>query len=167
MVFLAALVIGLIFLPNKFTTKVDVADESSWKTFSDPSTGISFRYPESLPTTYIHAIDWPPQARVLSDAFSCTDAGQETARAGKTESRTIGGKNYCVTTLIEGAAGSTYSQYAYVTSYKNGTAVFTFTTQSPQCANYDGPQQVLCNDERSAFDLDGIVDSMMSTLEKK
>ncbi len=133
-------------------------DTSSWKTAT--SDGVSFLYPENLNTAYIHTVDWPPKVQILSDVFSCTAGGSEIARAGQTTSTTIYGTTYCVTKETEGAAGSTYTNYAYAFAYKGGTAILTFTTRAPQCDNYDDPQKSACKAERATFSIDPIADAM-------
>ena len=57
-----------------------IMDTSAWKTVSDSTTGVTFKYPQDLNTTYINASDWPPQVQVLSGPFACVDAGEPNAR---------------------------------------------------------------------------------------
>lgn len=137
---------------------------SSWKTIIDPKTGLSFQYPEKLSTKYIDVVDWPPQIQVLNKPFTCTETGSEIAPAGKTEKRMVGSNAYCLTQESEGAAGSTYTQYAYAFSRDSQTIIFTFTLRAVQCANYDDPQKTACENERSAFNPDIIADQMASSI---
>lgn len=140
------------------------ATEPGWKTTSNAQ-GITFQYPEKLSTTYITATDWPPLVAVTASPFTCTEAGQETARAGKTEKRRVGTRDYCVTTVAEGAAGSVYRQYSYVTATGNNKLVnLTFSVRFVQCANYDNPQKTQCEGERETFDLDSVVDRIVNTI---
>jgi hypothetical protein len=136
----------------------------SWKTVTDTATGISFRYPEALPTTYIHVVDWPPQVRVVADPFTCTAGGSEVARAGVTEERLIYDHAYCVTRESEGAAGSIYTNYAYAFAREGTTIILTFSIRSVQCANYDDPQRTACETERAAFSMDGTADAMAQSV---
>ena len=141
-----------------------------WKTTT--SNGITFQYSETLLTTYINTQDWPPQVQVLNELFTCNEAGSETARAGKTEKRLIDNREYCRTSIVEGAAGSIYTQYAYAfplystgsTQADRKTAIFTFSLRAVQCANYNDPQKTECENERSAFDLDSTVDRMARSI---
>ncbi len=135
-----------------------------WKTSTDSKSGVSFLYPEDLGTTYITTVDWPPMVQLLNEPFSCTEAGTATAQAGKTEERVINGASYCVTTEAEGAAGSTYLQYAYAKDIGGKTLILTFTTREVQCANYDDPQKTQCEDERGTFSIDQIIGRIFSTL---
>jgi hypothetical protein len=135
----------------------------NWKTFNDDRS-VSFEYPEKLTTEFIHAVDWPPQLQITDEPFSCTEAGSETARAGRTEKRMVDNREYCVTKASEGAAGSVYTQYAYAFPKNNGTAIFTFSLRSVQCGNYDEPNMGRCEAEREAFDMDGVMDRMARTL---
>jgi hypothetical protein len=136
-----------------------------WRTFFiDPDSGASFRYPDTLGTTYVAPVDWPPRVDIAHGPFTCIEAGSETARAGRTESRMIGGRSYCVTTETEGAAGSIYAQYAYAFQKDGSVPIFTFSLRFPQCANYEAPSKSECEEERSAFDIDTIVDGMAQSL---
>lgn len=129
------------------------------------SNGVMVSYPKTLPTTYIKTVDWPPQAQVLDLPYSaCTEAGVETDRAGQTQKRMINGREYCVTTIVEGAAGSIYTQYAYAFPRGYKTIILTFSLRAPQCANYDDPEKTACETERRVFDIDGLVDSMAQAL---
>src|SRR5206468_3030165 len=104
---LIVVAVGAAFYFDRTKTQAPKVPQD-WKTAS--SAGITFSYPEKLSTTYMHAVDWPPKVAVSSTPFSCTEAGTETARAGKTEKVTVAGHTYCVTSLVEGAAGSMYTQ---------------------------------------------------------
>ena len=145
----------------KFT--ISSIDTSAWKTVSDSTTGVTFKYPQDLNTTYINASDWPPQVQVLSGPFACVDAGEPNARSGQTLAKTINGHNYCITIVSEGAAGSTYLQYAYETTMQDKNLYFTFTLREPQCANYDDPQKTTCETERKSFDVDNLIDNIIQT----
>lgn len=137
---------------------------ADWKTFTDASTHVSFQYPATLATKYISLVDWPPKVQVVSDSLTCTQAGSETARAGKTVQKIIDGNTYCVTTSSEGAAGSVYTQYAYAFSQANKTVILTFSLRFVQCVNYDQPKQQECQAERDAFTPDIILDQIAQTV---
>lgn len=139
-------------------------DTSKWKTFSDPAKGITFKYPEEISATYIHAVDWPPKLQVESGPFYCTPGGEETSRAGQTARKTISGKDYCVTKVTEGAAGSIYTQYAYATDIQKKVLFLTFSLRAVQCGNYDEPQRTACDRERAAFTIDPIVNQIIQTV---
>lgn len=141
---------------------IDVRKE--WETATDPVTGITFRYPETLTAKYINTVDWPPHIRILDEPFDCSEAGEETDRAGGTKEHRVDGRTYCVTTVTEGAAGSIYRQYAYAFPYNNQTAIFTFSLRFSQCDNYDEPQRVECKSERETLDVDNLIDRIMQTM---
>lgn len=112
-------------------------------------------FPETLNTKYITAVDWPPATNVMDEPYSCTEAGVDTERAGGTKKEDINGREYCVTKVSDGAAGSTYTQYAYATAEGNDkTKIFTFTLRFVQCMNYDDPEQAECLSERDNFSPD-------------
>lgn len=145
----------------------------NWEAITDSKTGIVFQYPKTLLTTYIHTQDWPPQVQILNEPFTCTEAGLETARAGKTEKRLVDDREYCRTSILEGAAGSIYTQYAYAfplystgsTQADRKTIILTFTTRATQCGNYDEPKRKACEDERETFDIDSTVDRIARSIQ--
>lgn len=138
--------------------------DSSWKVGTSTPLGTTFQYPADLATLYIHSVDWPPVLRVLPQTYSCTEAGAAAIPGGKTEKRVVGGRTYCVTTEAEGAAGTTYLQYAYAFPLAQKTAIFTFTIREVQCDNYDDPQKTACHTERDAFSVDSLVDRMAQSV---
>lgn len=125
----------------------------NWKTTTDGKTGASFKYPERLPTEYIAGADWPPTLQITSESFGC-----------KTEKQTIDGREYCITTSSEGAAGSTYTTYSYSSLINGKTAAFTFILRAVQCANYDEPKKSACEKEQSSFDVSALADRMTQSL---
>ena len=138
-----------------------VDNNPGWKTFSDAGQRIDFQYPDQpVTTTYIHAVDWPPQVAVADGPFICTEGGSEIAQAGHTQQQTINGHAYCMTKESEGAAGSVYTQYAYAFPKNDKVVIMTFSLRSVQCANYDDPQKTECETERQAFEIGGTIDRM-------
>lgn len=114
----------------------------------------------ALSATYISTVDWPPTVRSDAAVYSCAEAGLAEDRAGITEKRIIEGREWCRTTVNEGAAGSMYSQYAYTTMQENGMKVVTFTLRLVQCGNYDEPNRSKCETERAGFDPDSVIAGM-------
>lgn len=143
-----------------------------WQQATDTNTGITFKYPKTLLTEYIHTVDWPPQVQVLNEPFNCTEAGRETDRAGETKQRLVDDRPYCVTKVSEGAAGSIYTSYAYAfPMYSTGstqadrkTIILTFSLRAVQCVNYPEPQMTACANERSSFDLDSTIDRIARSI---
>ena len=135
-----------------------------WIRINDVKSGLTFRYPEKLATTYITTVDWPPTLKVVDKPFACKENGSEITGAGQTVLLQIGDRAYCRNTKMEGAAGSSYSTYAYAFSYSGQTATLTFTLRAVQCANYDDPQKTACESERTSFDPDSIADRMAQSL---
>jgi len=132
----------------------EVPSAPVWLTSVDEHTGVSLKYPKELNTTYLHVQDWPPQVRVLPWAFSCNDA----------ELRVVNGRSYCVSTAGEGAAGSTYTSYTYAFAHGQSTRIMTFSLRAVQCANYDEPKRSECEEERTVFNLDAVVDSIAQSI---
>lgn len=140
---------------------------ASWKTMTDRATGVTFNYPASLPTTYIHTAEWPPKVRIEAKRFICNENGSGTSGTGQTTKVVLDGLDFCVTHTSEGAAGSIYTTYAYAFPRDNSTITLTFTLRAVQCGNYDDPQKTACESERATFDIDALIDQMVHTLTTK
>ncbi|HEY4493855.1 MAG TPA: hypothetical protein VJB95_00250 [Candidatus Paceibacterota bacterium] len=164
---LLAVGLGVFFWNSK--SAVAPGGNPDWKTFTDPNSGATFSYPPELGTKYISTIDWPPAVYIPEDGFggefTCTEAGNETDRAGKTEKKTINGHDYCVTRVAEGAAGSIYTQYAYAFEKDDVTTILTFSLRATQCGNYDDTEKAKCEAERASFNIDSAIDQIASSLE--
>lgn len=135
-----------------------------WKTSTNPTSGITFKYPEALSYGYIHPVAWPPVVSVKSGVFLCKESGSEVIEKGKTQIQVIGGNQYCVTLKAEGAAGSTYTEYTYVFQKSGKIATVAFTLRAPQCGNYDEPKRGECTAEQTALNMGTIVNTMAGTL---
>jgi len=134
------------------------------KTFIDSKQGISYAYPESLPTKYFRLQDWLGTAKLeLSvKSFSCMEGN---AVNGKTASVTINGKDYCVTTASEGAAGTIYTTYTYAVPVLSGkVAALTFVIgHVTSCTVYSGTSdETACNKE--TFDPNILADQIISSI---
>lgn len=148
----------------EFTPCPEINIDKDWLYATDTSIGATFRFPERFPTEYIVPNDWRPKVQILSQEFTCLESGDELSRIGTTKSITVNGHQYCRTETSEGAAGSTYTDYAYAFPKNNGTAILTFSIQEVQCTNFDDPQKTACENDRSTFNMDQIVDKMASSL---
>lgn len=128
------------------------------------ASGVSYDYSPRLSTQYITAVDWPPMVQVSDSPFVCTEAGSATDRAGETRLASIGARSYCITRVVEGAAGNVYTQYAYTTLVDTKVVTLTFSTRQPQCENYAEPQRTACQNEQESFDINAIVDQIVNTM---
>ena len=138
-----------------------LTSDDEWGVALNPD--YSFRYPREIDTDYVDATDWPPSVQLTVDDFTCTEGGEATANAGETRSITVDGREYCRTIVIEGAAGSTYTQYAYAFLHEGSMAIMTFSTRMPQCDNYDGDESEACQVEQDDFNADTLADQMIDT----
>lgn len=118
--------------------------------------GIQFSYPKFLPTTFVKTQEWPPLVEVVAGEFTCPE----------NKKQTIKGRTYCVIVSTEGAAGSTYTTYEYSTNRGDFIAKTIFTLRTPQCLNYDEPNQSICIQEQESFDVSGLVDQIISSIRK-
>jgi hypothetical protein len=169
-IIIAAVVVGVIAFVLARAPKVPVVQNPApithegWETKSE--NGLSLMYPSDLGTKYITPTDWPPVLNISDQAFSCTEAGSETERAGETKLETINGNVYCVTRVTEGAAGSSYTQYAYARAFGYQTEILTFSLRFVQCGNYDESNKIECEAEREAFNITPTINEIFRTLKQ-
>lgn len=150
----------------RLDTNSPASAEVSWVSGTNTDGTVSFRYPTDFGTKYIHPVDWPPEARLLEEPFVCTPGGEsEVLPAGMTEEKTINGNVFCVTKESEGAAGTTYTMYAYARDFLGKTLIFTWSSRAVQCMNYDDPEKSECLAERDVFDPDGLLSRISETAE--
>lgn len=115
-------------------------------------------YDTKLPAQYVSTPDtvWPPAVTFAKGVFSCNETGSEITVNGKTEIREISGEKYCVTVMSEGAAGSTYTTYTYVTQIGERLAKTSFTLRFVQCDNYDEPNKTACKTTQQNVNVDAL-----------
>lgn len=115
---------------------------------------------------YISVLDWPPLTQTVEEPYSCLEAGLENERAGVTKRKLINDREYCVTSVVEGAAGSIYTQYAYATEINGKTVILTFSTRASQCANYEPEKQLLCEATQKEFNPEPFIDELVVQQER-
>lgn len=119
-------------------------------------------YNTALNTKYISAVgEWSPKVTFVKSEFVCNVGGSEINSNGITIKKLIGDKEYCITTKIEGAAGSIYATYVYSMKIGEQIATTTFVLQFVQCANYDDPKKTECQNERASFNPDIIASDII------
>lgn len=128
--------------------------DGDWKLSEPDARGIQFMYPEKLPTTYISAQTWPPAVQLEAGEYSCAEQDEVY----------IGDRSLCVVRTSEGAAGSTYTAYEYITGQGDFLARVKFTLRFPQCMNYNEPEQGACAREQANFDVNGLADRILSSI---
>lgn len=162
------LVVGGFWFWNKNktpdTSLPQNTEESTWRTFADSTTGTSFNYPDTFDTKYISLQDWPPQIQVMNSSFMCTETEGEPPSTAQIKKEIINGHEYCVIKVTEGAAGSTYTHYAYGFPEGTRTAALKFTLRFSQCGNYEKAEKEACEEERNDFDINKTIDRIAQTV---
>ncbi len=135
---------------------------SSTKTIFDVSQKISYEYTDNFYlennlTEYVVPVQWPPEVSVSAEKYSCKTGSQ-------TKIVNINGKNYCVTTQAEGAAGSIYTTYTYKALLNKKVVSINFIVRAPQCANYDDPKKTACEEEKKNFDINAMVAKIFESI---
>lgn len=148
--------------PDNTMTPPPVEGMETWKTTS--TLQASFRYPMDFGTTYIHPQDWPPVLTMATTSYSCIEAGSQIAQAGQSKKVIMDGREYCRTISSEGAAGSIYNQYTYMTVHQGKNVILTFTTRAVQCANYNDNERADCEAERENFNVDSVASQILWTV---
>lgn len=144
-----------------------VTNNNDWIFFSSPTSEFTFFYPKDLGTKYIHTAEWPPVLTSVNDPYVCREGGSEVLQNGKTTEVSVGENDYCMNVSTEGAAGSIYTSYSYVSRIDpENSARMDFSVRIVQCANYDDPQKSECLAERESFDINKTVDQMFVSVSK-
>lgn len=149
-------------IPSQQDTVTEADTHLTWKTLD--SEGVTFSYPEDIGMTYISLQEWPPYVQVIDGAFTCAEKDLSNDGTGQTARKTVEDRTYCVTTVVEGAAGSMYTHYVYAFPKERKTVMLAFTLRAVQCGNYNDPKKTECEKERETFDSDELVDQMVRTL---
>jgi len=136
--------------------------EDAWNIFSSPS--VEFQYPEKLPAQYISVAEWPPEIIETEGELICQETPLESSFPLRIMQKTINNSVYCIRAMSEGAAGSTYTEYAYSTLKEGKIISANFVLRYPQCYNYDDPDKSNCEAERETFDLDEIIDKIVKSV---
>lgn len=143
-------------ISNNIVLTEEIVNNSIEKVLSEYSTESEFITPT----------DWPPTFQILDEKYTCTPAGNEYERAGKTEVINIDDTEYCVTKVTEGAAGSQYTQYSYSREVLSKTLILNFSFRFPQCLNYDEDKKKICLSEQEDFIINNIIDNLFKDIEK-
>jgi len=140
------------------------ATSSVWQTATDDRAGIYYQYPEKFNTQFITAAEWPPRVTVLPGSFSCRPATSTFGLAETVLQRLIGDRKYCIRSVSEGAAGSTYTNYKYSREDRGRILTVSFALRYPQCLNYDDPEQKACLKEQQDFNLDSVIERIADSI---
>lgn len=165
---LVLLACGAVFLKDHPGTEPEEQmrpDAEGWIRAS--SSGFSYQYPESLDTVYIAEATWPPLVERVVNEYTCEADAATDGPASSRNEFAMNGRIYCASVSSEGAAGSTYVSYEYVTDLEDMVVRVSFTLRYPQCANYDQPEQQACTEEEESFRPDALADSIISTIERE
>jgi hypothetical protein len=143
--------------------------EWNWVYSEASAQGVQFLYPDPLPTRYVAAPGWPPAVVMTKEEFTCDEASDVEADGitKRYEERMIGDREYCVGMAAEGAAGSTFTSYEYLTAQEDVLVRVTLTLRTPQCMNYNEPEQTACTTEQANFDVDGLVDRIVASIKRQ
>ncbi len=119
-----------------------------------------------LNTNYINTVEWPPVTTIQTGVSSvdCKETRAESSLPDRVRRQTINGRDYCISTRSEGAAGKTYTMYTYTTIKNNNLVKVDFTLKYPQCLNYDEPEKTACTEERENFNLDELIDRLVRAI---
>lgn len=132
------------------------ASDGAW-VYSEPNAqGVQFQYPQTLSTSYISvtAEGWPPAVVLEGGDYSCAEQ----------DIRMVGDREYCAVEASEGAAGSVFRTFEYITEQGDFVARVKFTLQFPQCGNYGEDEQSACETEQATFDINGLADRITSSI---
>lgn len=141
--------------------------DNDWLFSSKTDSDFTFFYPKNFGTNYISPVEWPPKISSVDDSYVCKEEGKEVLEGGETTEFYIGENKYCMNVSSEGAAGTIYTNYSFISSIGTGEmARMDFSIKAVQCGNYDEPKMSECLAEREGFDINKIVDQMFASISK-
>lgn len=143
----------------------DENENDLWNTFVDQEQNIKFKYPKELIAEYTSTVEWPPIISISEEKVACLETPLESSFPERTSLIQVDDREYCVEAMSEGAAGSVYTEYTYSTSLNEKLIKTSFTLQFPRCDNYDEDKKIECENEREVFDIDGIIDKIVTSVE--
>lgn len=123
---------------------------------------VSFVY-APVKTEYV-GVQWPPSVRVSDDTYSCQEVDSASTGMARTTKKIINGRSYCVTTQNDGAAGTVYTDYTYVSALYQGTVRIQFFVSRVRCENYDDPKKTDCQNGQDAFNPDALVEMVTGSV---
>lgn len=155
-----------LYTPDTADVVHNSTTDWNWVLSEVSSQGTQFMYPSNLNTRYVTAQDWPPVVYMGVSEFSCTegDALTQDGLQKHSEFRTVNDHTYCVSISSEGAAGSTYTTYEYSTEQGDFVTKVVFTLRTPQCLNFDEPEQSECKTEQADFNTDILADQIATSV---
>jgi len=135
-----------------------------WTTITNDD-GITFQYPKGILAKYISEVDWPPVIKIATGTYFCKTTPLEVSSMSEiTSQRIVVDRTYCINVKHEGAAGSVYSSYTYITTKNDKLINISFTLRYNSCSNYNEEQSKACTSERETFDIDATVDRVVQTI---
>jgi len=121
-----------------------------------------------LPAKYLDSQNWPPVVKTSGFAYSCKLSSGSGDVPTVVVEKTINGKKYCITSLIDAGAGSRFGEYTYTTpsTSGSGTKTASFNLRWSSCGGYGAPGEVQYDECMSIVStflnrLDEMVDSLM------
>ena len=150
--------------------KVEESKEIKIKVKKQPN----YQFPKEIDANYISVEDWkvkivenesnyPGKFKVIENGITCEETPAESSLPNRTYSKVIDNKSYCIEAKSEGAAGTTYTEYAYSTLKDNDLITISFLAKYTSCGNYPEPKRVECEEEREIFNLDQVVSEVVSS----
>jgi hypothetical protein len=139
-------------------------DTSSTPAKSD---NFSAQFPDIRSEGYYYVQDWKLTSE--DKPFSCIEAQQTTPREPGEEQvvqKTINNNIYCIHSSVEGAAGTSYTTYKYMSEKYGQLVAISFTLGEVNCGNYDEPKSSACLTEQVKMrnSLDSTIDQVFTNL---
>ena len=140
---------GILFYLKQFDKEIIVSNliydrTSNWMIYKDKDYGFEFKYPEKFGAKVWRPYFWPPKATVVffnenPVEKGCPDFPLGIQGATKNEVK-VNDINFEFYKGSEGAAGSIYTSYCYVTEKDNNYYVLSFVIRSTSGCGYNcGP----------------------------
>ncbi|MEF8847315.1 MAG: hypothetical protein V5A57_02730 [Candidatus Paceibacterota bacterium] len=157
---------------QKLNNLIDSVEEKAKQQLKQETS--DYQFPEQLEADYISARDWeveviknedeyPEKFEVTEQGIACEEKELNTDLPGKIYPEVINGKSYCIETTSEGAAGTTYTEYAYSTLKDNDLVTISFLAEYVNCGVLPESERIECEEERETFEFDQVISEIVDS----
>lgn len=111
----------------------------------------------------VRVVNYSGEKHYISDGeIDCNVSSRELSSSEQTYKNEINDRKYCISSFSEGAAGSVYTTYTYTTVVEDMVYQISFVVRYSNCGNWPEERRIECQTERENFNLDSLVDEVVS-----
>lgn len=146
---------------------------AGWQTYSNLEYGFEFKFPQSFGADVWRAYEWPPKVTVVLAGEDLVKTGCPNIPDGSAPAESLVNLNnlsFRLLKISDGAAGSTYTTYCYVTERERKNYAIQFVIRytsgcGESCGPYCGTEhEAACRNFDKAQEVEKPIEQMVSTL---